>query len=213
MGAIYRGPTRGYELTDTDVLWLARGFVGEAGSVTREEAGALFHCWMDRFLLLNMVWLKNKWPFYKFLQSHSQPINPLWTDPNGAKCTKYPKYCTDAHISRRKRIQSLTIKQLTDQGAYQFAKAAQQGDLQRAISEPTYDFAACSLTRKQGRPNEGINLGGNCFLPYSSLKDNEKQAVIDVNARVEIAGSSNTLLKGAILAGLTIIIAWKLFFD
>ena len=188
MGATYRGPHRGYELTDEDVLWLARAFVGEAGNnVTPEEASALFHCWLDRLLLVKGKWA-NKWSLADMIRAHSQPCNPKWTNPSPALCAKHPTHCTPAKIRRRKQIQALTVAKLEKIGAstsvYALALKAQDGSLGRTIDEPTYDFAACSLTKKQSRPNPGINVGGNCFLPYSSLKPKEAKAVYDENAQV-----------------------------
>ena len=85
MSAIYRGPTRGYQLTDDDVLWLARGFVGEHGKdCTRDEARALFHSWMDRFLLVNAIWLKKRFSFVQLLRAHSQALKKSWGDPTSA---------------------------------------------------------------------------------------------------------------------------------
>ena len=85
MAVIYRGPTRGYQLTSEDVLWLARGFVGEHGdNCTRDEARALFDSWMDRFLLVNAVWLRSRYSFTQLLRAHSQALKASWGDPNSS---------------------------------------------------------------------------------------------------------------------------------
>ena len=179
MASVYRGPTRGYKLTETDVLWLARAFIGEAGyHVTGTHAAWLFWAWIGRFLLLDARWNRAGWDFTRFLQSHSQPINPLWTDAHGEKCQRYPKYCTQAHLQRRREIQSLTVEELRELGVYQLALDAQNGELEDPYIKPLYDFAACSLTRKQNRPDPGIDVGGNCFLPFHSLKPGERAMVI-----------------------------------
>jgi hypothetical protein len=215
MAAIYRGPRRGYKLTDDDVLWLARAMVGEAGEgINEQEAAALFHCWMDRLHLVNARWSQEGWSLRQLIQAHSQPVNPLWIDPDGSKCRQHPQYCTAAHIARRKRIQGLSRAQLEQIGSWRFALMAQAGDLPRTIAEPTYDFAACSLTGKQSRPCKGIDLGGNCFLNYDCLKASEKQQVIPGEVVVEgvipAPGVSLPFL-GVLIAGAGGLFAWYLY--
>ena len=204
MSVIYRGPTRSYELTDTDVLWLARGFVGEHGEkCTRFEASALFASWMDRFLLVNGPWLKSGQDFSELLRAHSQPLNPIWADPGSAKCLKYPQYCTPKDIKRRKRISSLSKTQLAKYGVWEFAVDAQQGRLSRPIQESCYDFAAASLVEKQKRPCNGINLEGTRYLTYDCLKVSEQKGVVDQHAQVYIAASATTvgIVGGALAVG------------
>ena len=197
MAVVYRGPHRGIKLTDNDVLWLARAFVGEAGShLDREEASALFWCWMDRLMLVNAKWSQEGWGFSRFIRAHSQPINPLWLDPHGEKCQKHPEACTPAKLKRRRGIQSLMPDDLRAMGAWDLAVEAQEGGLERVIPEPIYDFASCSLTSKQNRPSPGVNIGGNCFLTYVSLTDKEKARVLEGD--VEISGSAtDQISKGA----------------
>lgn len=181
--AIYRGPTRGYTLTDDDVLWLARAFVGEAGeNCTREEAEYHFYCWLDRFLLVRKRWLTEAWSFAALLRAHSQPINPLWATAGAGKCAeKDPngvKECDAGHISRRAYIRSLSVSQLTSFGVYQYALEAQAGTLRRRKSYPLYDFASSGTVEGQRRPCTGILVGGQRFLPYECLTADEKSTVL-----------------------------------
>lgn len=191
---VYRGPKRGIKLGDQDLLMLARAFVGEAGeNVSREEASALFWCWMDRLHLINAVWSQSGWPFWKLVEQHSIPVKPQTLDPNGSWCDVHPKDCTASQISRRKRIQSLTIPKLQQYGSWQFALEAQAGTLERVIAEPTYDFASCKRVK-------GVNIGGNCFQTYaflSSSKQNQVipgQVVIDMPAAEVATGGGQILL-------------------
>lgn len=202
MSVVYRGPTRGYKLTQEDVLWLARAFVGEAGyHVTGEHAAWLFWAWIGRFLLLDARWNRAGWSFTRFLQSHSQPINPVWTDPYGEKCSKFPQYCTPDRLKRRNVIQSLGRRELEELGIYQLALDARDGTLENPCPEPLYDFAACSLTRKQGRPDPGINIGGNCFLPWYSLKQGEKAVVIrDENGELYMVSVDSPISRTWVIA-------------
>ncbi len=213
MTAIYRGPTRGYQLTSEDVLWLARAFVGEAGEdCTRKEASALFWCWMDRFMLVNGRWLTEGWSFAALLRAHSQPINPLWADANTSLCLAHPEACTSEKLARRAYIRSLSVSKLQSLGAYQRALEAQEGTLERAVGSATYDFAACSLTAKQGRPCPGISIGGNCFLTYECLKEDEKKSIIA--GEVKIGTSTKTLgisALGVIFGAVVLWAAWTLY--
>lgn len=200
--AIFRGPKRGYTLDDTDVLWLARAMVGEAGEdVTEQEAAALAYCWMDRLHLVNAIWSQTGWSLAALIRAHSQPVSPLWTDPDGDKCRAHPEACTAAHIARREKIQGLTVEYLQGLGVYQLAERFAAGDLSRTIAEPTYDFAACSLTAKQGRPCPGTNIGGNCFLTYACLKPGEKDDVIPGDVTVERSVGGQVLLGGLLVLG------------
>jgi hypothetical protein len=202
--AIYRGPTRGYQLTYDDVLWLARGFVGEHGEkCSRKAAAALFHSWMDRFLLVNGPWLRERWNFWQLLRAHSQALKPAWGDPDSSKCKKHPSHCTPTHIARRHRIWGLTKKQLQAFGVWKYAVEAQAGDLARVIPAPCYDFAACSLTRQQNRPNAGVPVQGSCYLTYDSLTRGERSNVKKgevVVSKITAERSINYVLGFAIVA-------------
>lgn len=187
MAAIYRGPKRGYTLDDTDVLWLARGLVGEGGeNISRRTAAAHAWSWMERLHLVNAVWSQTGWSYAALVKAHSQALSDLWLDQNSDRCQQYPDKCTAASIARRERIRSLTRAQLEAYGVWQMAVEFQEGTLERPYSEPMYDFAACSLTRRQGRPCAGTEFDGQCFLPYSCLKSGERAAVIDGTVDVEV---------------------------
>lgn len=210
--AIYRGPTKGYSLTDTDVLWLARALVGEAGEdCTRREAEFHFWCWMDRFLLVRGRWLTEGWEFHSLLRAHSQAINPLWMTPGEGQCAAHPSDCSADRIARRARVCSYSAAQLQSFGVYAFALAAQNGTLDRPTAQTLYDFAACSLVERQGRPCSGINVAGQCFLPYDCLKDSEKKAVVPGN--VEMGTTVKTLgisALGVIFGAAVLWAIWKL---
>lgn len=220
---IYRGPTRGYTLTDEDVLWLARALVGEAGEdCTREEAAYHFYCWLDRFLLMRNAWLLDKWSFTSLLQAHSQPINPRWAVAGKGLCAeKDPdsnNECDAKRIAHRAYIRSLSVAQLTRMGVYQFALDAQVGKLRRPTSYSFYNFAACYLVRNQRRPCFGKSIKDQCFLPYECLTEDERRAVLKNEdgslAKVEGGLPARTVLKTAvgILFGAAVLwAAWTLY--
>jgi hypothetical protein len=181
--AIYRGPTRGYTLTDDDVMWLARAFVGECGEdCTRKEAEYHFYCWLDRFLLMRGRWLAEGWSFEQLLRAHSQPINPLWATAGANKCLQHDPdgvdECSPQRIARRAQIRNMTVGRLSSLGVYQYALDAQAGKLKRRYAAPLYDFAARGLVEKQNRPCFGVLVGGQRFLPYECLTASDQKMVL-----------------------------------
>lgn len=197
--AIYRGPTKGYSLTDTDVLWLARAFVGEfEGHLTRKNAQWHFWCWMDRFLLINGKWLTTGADFYEFLRSHSQAINPIWMTAGAEKCANSSKgACDPLRITRRHKMCDLTVGQLESYGVYKWALEAQVGTLERPTSQPLYNFAACENIRLyQGdRPDYGINVDGQCFITRDSWMNKYDGALVR---------NPDGSIPGAVTTGLTV---------
>jgi len=175
--AIFRGPTKGYVLTDKDVDWLARSLWGEASDY--EGRVAVAWCHIMRFLLYNYKWLQLGWPFYKYVQAHSQPINPLWRR-DGSKCSpgsKYwdntnlrSQYCNSTQLARRDKCQKTPYARIPEQPRM-IAEAFARGEIPNPFTEPVYDFAACKVTG-----GKGIKISGNCFLRYQDLKD--KNAVV-----------------------------------
>jgi len=207
--AIYRGPDRGYSLTYNDVLWLARGFVGEAGEAkgacSKDEARWLFWTWMNRFLLMPAAkW--NNWDFWELVYWHSQALSPKWDDPTDEGCLAHPSHCTPNKIARRARIRSKTQAQLEAAGVWQFALDAQAGKLSRPWGAAlVYDFEACTQAKAGTK-----NVGENCFYRFDELPAWQK-ALVARGDRVEVWPSSMTLAKatGIAVAGiLTGYCAW-----
>jgi hypothetical protein len=214
MATLYRGPKRGYKLTEEDRTILAAAIWGEAGP-NPSEAEAAANCWglMMRFMLVDRIWLKSGWTFGKFIRAFSQPTNPLWLDPNGKKCLQSPARCTPSQIARRQMIQAyLEPAMTTDDGwaglsvkvplATQFAQRFVDGDLDNPFPEPVYDFAACFLTQKHKdigiRPGVGLNIDNQCFLTYSDLNAEEKSDVIPGRVHSGAAAHASALTYLAI---------------
>jgi len=185
--AIFRGPKRAYQFTDSDVEWLARSMWGEAS----DDEGRIAVCWthINRFLLVKYRWLNEGWSFKQYVQSHSQPINPDWRRDGkfcrpGGKYHGNQTYCNETQLARRDKYQTQPVPAKI----YALAEKFAAGDIPTPFVEPTYDFAACWLTKKQGRPNPGVSIGGNCHLTYSSLKPGEVGGVL--KGYVSVEGSS-----------------------
>ena len=183
--AIYRGPKTGYTLTDEDMLWFARALGGETGGgATRQEAQWHFWCWMDRFHLVRGSWqgptgVPIEGGFGRLLiQYHSKATSPLWRFTSSAKCRQYPDDCTPSRLAYREKWSTRTQAQLVQDGMWQYAVEAAAGSLKRPVSSALYDFAACSLTGRQGRPCPGTELGGQCFLKYKCLKPSEVSGLV-----------------------------------
>jgi hypothetical protein len=220
MAALYRGPTKGYKLTDYDKLVLTLSIWGEESkSPSRLEASAV--CWglIDRYLLLRMRWLTEGWSFGKFIRNFSQPVKEAWADPNSTYCHNHPKECTADKIARRREIQSYLGYSLFDglqrvkrdvPVAYSYAQQFQDGKLSNPFSEPVYDFAACTLTSAQAargsRPGSGINIGGACYLRLSDLGKADRDLVVPgrvysgLGAHFSVFGTLLTGLVGGIVA-------------
>jgi hypothetical protein len=205
MPALYRGPKRGYTMSDIDRLVLAASLWGEAGShPTKQDAAAVAWSMMMRFQLMNMAWLQGGWPFGKFIRSFSQPVNPRWLDPDGAKCQAHPDHCTALRLARRAKLQDYLDNYSTAAGweriqyaapiPAKYADAFYEGKLPNPFSEPVYDFAACWLTKKQAasgsRPSPGIDIDGNCFLRYQDLSKSDKERVVAGRVYTGVAAHS-----------------------
>ena len=211
--AIFRGPTRSYTFTDKDVEWLARSMWGEASTDEGRIAVAWSH--INRFLLVRYRWLSEGWDFVPYVQGHSQPINPAWARDGqfcrpGGKYHGNQTYCSEAQLDKRDKYQ----KSAVPASILALAEAFACGEYESPFTEPTYDFAACWLTAKQGRPSPGISLGGNCHLNYASLKESERGAIVPGSVRVD-SGSlppREILLPfaGVLLIGTGALVAWWL---
>lgn len=182
MTALYRGPKKGYKLTEADTQMLAKSLWGENGSeMTEEAAGAIAWSMLNRYLLINYKWMQVGWSFEKFVQSFSQPVNPKWLDPNGEMCRRRPGDCTESRINRRRRIQGASwtaVKRISPDGV-RYARMFADGQLPNPFPEPIYDFASKKRVLSQGFAGPGITIGGNTFLRYSDLKEGDlKNAVV-----------------------------------
>jgi hypothetical protein len=210
MAAIYRGPKRGYTMTDKDVLWLARAFVGEAGKdITRKEAQWHFWAWMNRFHLWSYSNAHFK-KFYELIRAHSQAVNPIWMKPGEEKCaSSNTGDCSPERIARRHKMCSLTPEQLLEWGVWAFAKEAQDGTLDDPAGEPVYDFATCERVSNQGRPCNGINVGDQCFLTFECLKPGERDAIIPGEVEVDWSVKKIGVTAGVLLFGLTV--GWAIY--
>lgn len=205
MAAIYRGPTKGYKLTQEDTEWLARSLWGECkggGNPTERDAAAVAWAMIQRFMLMRMKWQWERWTFAGFIRAFSQPVNPRWLpDAPDSLCPAHPQQCGAGPVSKRRKIQSSTWAEVPAK-CREFAEKFRDGQLASPFGEPIYDFAGCGVTSK------GLNIGGNCFYRYADLSAADKTNVIPGTVSVEKFPWLYLLAAGGLLAYLAYR-AWK----
>ena len=203
--AVFRGPKKGYTLSDKDVEWLARSMWGEeeADDVVGKTAVAWTH--IRRFLLINYKWMSQGWPFWKYLQAHSQPINPQWLRTGkycrpGGQYYGNPKHCSEASLKKRDKWQKGKVPAKW----MKLAQAFSEGKVANPFYEVTYDFAADWLVDGQKRPGKPILMGKapyNAHLTYSNLKPKEQKTVIPGDVFIAAPAGMVGLASGLILVG------------
>lgn len=199
--AIYRGPTRGYKLTDEDTEWLARSLWGECkggGNPTERNAAAVAWAMIQRFLLVRMKWQWENWTFAGFIRVFSQPVNPRWLpDAPDSLCPAHPERCSPRAIANRHEKQDTPWEKVPAR-VKELAKAFQEGKLDNPFSEPIYDFFD-----KTGHGS--ILIGDNSFYTYKDLSPEVRRLVIPGTVTVERLPWLFLLLA----AGALVYIAWR----
>lgn len=106
-------------LDDNDLLWSGRMIMGEGGANSPEEAAAIL------WTLIQRKWWGTGMPtpnprafagyrsWTSYIQSFSQPINPIWADPSSAVCRANPSQCTASAIAHRARMAALSWSDLS----------------------------------------------------------------------------------------------------
>ena len=102
-----------YQLTNDDLLWLARAVWGEADVNTRGGAAVIWA--MAQYHAL-VIGAGNRRPAFStllgLLRAYCQPINPRWASPEAAGCVSRPAACTQRHLDRRARITNASWEQI-----------------------------------------------------------------------------------------------------
>jgi len=117
MGSLTRGPVyveQGmligpggfrYQITNDDMLWLARATWGEAATSMRGGQAVIWAMAQYHALVIGGGSRRPAFStFTALLRAYCQPINPAWADPNGAMCQRQPGVCSARHIARRQQI-------------------------------------------------------------------------------------------------------------
>lgn len=182
MTALYRGPKKGYKLTEADTQMLAKSLWGEnKREITEEAAGAVAWAMMYRYLLLDWKWMRAGWSFERFITEFSQPVNPDFRYADRPGCQRLPSHCTPDRLKKRQRIHAASwadIQRIRPKAA-EYARAFQKGTLRNPFPAPVYNFASDAEIANQGRSEHAFSIGGNSFLPFESLKPDTQRAVLD----------------------------------
>jgi hypothetical protein len=160
------------ELTDKDLLWLGRAYVGEHGWHDVSHFGAFTWCMINRYMLHPG---SKHWPtFVYMLRRFSQPINPRWQrDGDLAKKHAGSSACTEAKFRRRKLISTLKWVDLPAVLRSRL-RMLQAGCIAPVDGLPerrnrVSNFAATTARMKRRYPH-GINIGGNWYFEGRGLK-------------------------------------------
>jgi hypothetical protein len=105
-------------LDDDDLLETGRMIMGEGGAESPDEAAAII------WTLIQRKWWGTGMPtpnpsrfggltWTSHIRAFSQPINPIWRDPNSASCRDHPTQCSAETIAHRQRMAALTWQDMT----------------------------------------------------------------------------------------------------
>lgn len=113
--AVYEGPNRSLQVRDEELIWIARGIVGEGSNgASREECAAYLWAIMNRCLIAGGR--RSRKSYGQMWLEFSQPINIRWLrtgdfcQPGG----KYhgTKFCSERRLSKRERHRSRPWKNI-----------------------------------------------------------------------------------------------------
>lgn len=174
--AIFQGPTgRTIVLDSNDMLWAARGCLGEGGDCTDPDVlRAYLWAIMRRCLLTG-----SSLGYGAMWKAFSQPINPRWRR-GGEFCRVGGKYrgtdaCSEARLDRRERLSSLpwaSIPATVREGVLAFAAGALPPPVVE-LSLPTGRNRLsnwASYPGVQTRFPHGVEIGGEWFLEDEGLR-------------------------------------------
>lgn len=146
-----------YQITPRDILWLARSVKFEGG-----DHAATMWTYAQR-----QAFYRRRSSLASLIQAHSQPINPLWADPEGEKCRANLTYCTPTHIERRQLAVSYPwerIEPSVRQKLLRFGAAELPNPVPKAV-----DFANPRVSRSfidRNPDTEVVLKAGNWYLSY-----------------------------------------------
>lgn len=161
--SILTGDGLRYQLTSSDLLWLARAADGEGG----DPADTIW-TWIQRFALPNF---RARYPtLAQLVQAHSQPVNPAWR-ADGRFCRPGGAYadsssCSTSRLERRAFYATAPLSALSDrtkQALAQLEAGTLPNHVARAVDFATRDLANAFVSRTPGAVLL-ICRENNCFL-------------------------------------------------
>ena len=150
------GGGRAYQITDDDLLWLARAVEFEGG--TAPEATA----WVYAQRLVYLPWSGS---LASLVRAHSQPLNPAWASTSSSGCVTHPELCSPAALARREQARTMpwgSLSARTRDVVTRFAEARLPNPIPRAV-----DFAAAALAARKldaGQFTRAVLRAGNTYL-------------------------------------------------
>lgn len=154
-----------YRITQEDSVWLLRSIWGEVNRSNRNwdtadvQRGAAAVLWA---MANNYMTVGRKRTLFStfgdFVQAYSQPINPAWVNPDGAKCQQSPAMCTSEMIAFRRALRSKPWSEFPAE-AQAIVTAFVNGALPNPVGSRT-DFRAAN---RGYRPPDPLTVAGNTF--------------------------------------------------
>lgn len=200
-----------YQLTPTDILWLARSVEFEGGT---NPAGVIW-TYAQRLALPSV---RSSYPtLASLVRAHSQPVNPKWAR-DGEFCRPGGSYadkpqCSEDKLARRDRAQSISwddISTRTRDLVIKFAHAELSNPVPRSV-----DFADSSVSTGFLARNPAARVilkAGNWFIgtAQSLLWPKEHVRVQYRGLWSDESGSASGLVWIALLgAGIAGVLAWR----
>lgn len=169
MAKIRNGAGWNYELTESDLLWLARMAHWEGGEDPRDTIWTMAQAYAQ-------PQKHNAYPtFGAFLQAYSQPINPAWTR-DGVFCRPGGRFygrdeCSETRLARRDRARSATWGELDPDVVnvvHAFAEGRVSNPVPRAVEFANQPVSESFLARNPGA--EVVKRAGNWFIATATSK-------------------------------------------
>lgn len=122
MVATYRSKYREFQIDDDNLIWVARGLIGEGGEgISKDAASAMMWAMANRLLLTNVTLpgTESAPEYWELWRMFSQPINPRWdglpgNEPGTQKDFCAPggkwygtKFCTEKLLERREKYSTM----------------------------------------------------------------------------------------------------------
>jgi len=216
-------------IKDSDLIWIARGLVGEGGfKINEAESSAMMWALMNRIMLTNATYPGTTRPYEygEMWELFSQPINKRWdgipgNEPAGlsdfcAPGGKYEntKFCSEAKLDRRAGIATMAWEDIPA-SVTKWVRQFQHGTLfppdefaTKTDKSRVSNWSAAWLKNKYGDtiPEAypwGFALGGEWFFEDSYLRKGEVTVESDPEGFSPTAPSGFTQIgaAGILVAG------------
>ncbi len=202
-----------YQITDDDVLWLARSAQYEGGTNT----AAVIWTYAQR---LSLPSVRSRYStLASLVRAHSQPVNPKWSR-TGEFCAPGGRYhgtehCSENRLKRRDEAQTIPWESISERVrdlVVRFARADLPNPVPRSV-----EFAAGDLSREDTvtgylsrNPGARVVLrAGNWFIATAqSLLWPEDQVIVEYDGKVSRIDGKSMFWMFGVLAVVTGVVLW-----